>query len=249
MINNDLFMTIVVMFVLSILCLLVLVGVAVWSGVEFYKSKTFKFLPIKISLIVISLLVIYLGIPFWFLGAAYNNYDSEKAEHFYDLAIKTALMPSVKALMYNEKGAYYAISFRGTEAIAAYEKSYEIKKDEAPLHQLCLLYTVKGDYDKAVGTCVQTSHNQMAAINSILNKNYPLALNVINIEFKNEQPTCWDYAVRGYIYRALGRKERFESDFETAFNLCPNNVKLNDIYENSRYYEEYYIDLRKKFHF
>ena len=104
MINNDLFMTIVVMFVLSILCLLVLVGVAVWSGVEFYKSKTFKFLPIKISLIVISLLVIYLGIPFWFLGAAYNNYDSEKAEHFYDLAIKTALMPS--AVSYTHLDVY-----------------------------------------------------------------------------------------------------------------------------------------------
>lgn len=249
MINNDLFITIVVMFVLSILSLFVLAGVAIWSGVEFYKYKTFKFLPVKLSLILIPLLVIYFGIPFWFLGAAYNNYNSEKAESFYDLAIKTALLPSVKALMHYEKGSFYSLAFKGSDAINAYEKSYEIKKDDAPLHQLCLLYTVKGDYDKAVGTCVQTSHNQMAAINSILNKNYPLALNVINIEFKNEQPTCWDYAVRGYIYRALGRKDRFESDFDTAFNLCPKNDKLRELYENSSYYEEYYTDLRKKFHF
>lgn len=249
MINNDLFITIVVMFVLSILCLVVLVGVALWSGIEFYKYKTFKFLPIKISLILISFLVIYLGVPFWFLGAAYKNYNNAKAEHFYNLAIQTALLPSVKALMHYEKGSFYSLAFKGSDAINAYEKSYEIKKEDAPLHQLCMLYTVKGDYDKAVGTCVQTSHNQMAAINSILNKNYPLALNVINIEFKNEQPTCWDYAVRGYIYRALGRKDRFESDFDTAFNLCPKNDKLRELYENSSYYEEYYTDLRKKFHF
>ena len=55
--------------------------------------------------------------------------------------------------------------------------------------------------------------------------------------------------VRGYIYRALGRKDRFESDFDTAFNLCPKNDKLRELYENSSYYEEYYTDLRKKFHF
>lgn len=237
------------MFVLSILSILILAGLAIWSGFDLCKYKALKFLPVKIPFLVVSLLVIYMSIPFWLLAAAYKVDDNAKAETFYNLAIKTSLFPSVKALLYSEKGSYYSMNFNGGKAIDAYEKSYAVKKDDIALTQLCLLYTIKGDYDKAIATCVQTSHNQMAAINSILNKNYTLALNVINIELENDKPSCWDYAVRGYIYRALDKKVLSQSDFDTAFEMCPENNRLNELYENENYYEEHYTNLRKKYHF
>lgn len=249
MINNDLFTTTVIMFVLTIISVLFLGGVAAWCGFDIYQRKAGNFWQVKVSSILLILFVLYFGIPFWLLAAAYNVKDVAKAERFYNLAIQTSIFPSVKSLLYSEKGAYYSMTYNGAKAIDAYEKAYEIKKDDTHLHQLCLLYTIKGDYDKAVGTCVQTSHNQMAAINSIINKNYQLALNVINMEFKDENPSCWDYAVRGYIYRELNRKDLSEVDFAKAFELCPNNSRLNQVYENSNYYDEYYANLRKNFHF
>lgn len=249
MINNDLFITIVVMFLLSLLCLLALAGTSIWSGVDLRKYKTLRFIPVKILIVCVSLFVIYLGVPFWFLTAAFRHHDSANVEQFYDFAIKTAVFPSVKAFMYAEKGAFYLASFNGNNAIDAYEKSYQIKNSDIPLQQLCLLYTIKGDYDSAVATCIETSHNQMAAINSILNKNYTLALKVINVEFQDNQPACWDYAVRGHIHRALENKDLFKSDLDNALKLCPDNVRIKEIYNNSDYYENYYSDLRKKFHF
>lgn len=250
MINNDLFITVVVMVLLSIVSVIAIVVLSAFSGIELYRTKKLKYAYAKIGVIVAALFILYLGLPFWLLSAAYKTEDLSHAGKYYDLALKTSLFPSVKAVMYSEKGSYYNSAFRGEDAIAEFEKAYSINKDEMVLAQLCLLYTIKGDKENAIAACVQTKSNQLAAINGILNKDYTIALNLIDMEIQNdEKPSCHDYAVRGYIYRALGQNELFLSDYNTAVKMCPKNEKLKELYNNKNYYEEHYANLKKKYKF
>lgn len=249
MIGNDLFITVVVMFLLSgiaiLLLLITLIIVAVNSG----SQKKLVVSPVQIVISLLSLVILYLGVPFWFLSQAQNK-EGVEAEKLYKLAVKTALIPSVKSEMLQFSGSYYVTVFNGKEAVKAFEQSLKINENKVSVSQLCNLYTIKGDYDAAIGMCEKFNLRQIIAVNYILQNDYKNAYEVINKKIQNgENITYWDYATRAYINRKTGKKDLFEQDYQKALESCPNNEVLKKLYKNENYYKDLYSEYKKQYNF
>ena len=250
MIQNDLFITTVVMFLLSVIAFLLIFSVLIVTGFKYAESKKFKITPLNCGILIAALFILYLGLPFWFLSAAYKAEESEKAEKLYKLSINTSVIPSVKSFMTAELGEHYLQNFDGKQAIIAFENSRKIRDDKHASVMLCLLYSYKGDTENAVESCSKNDYFQSVAINYILAKDYKNAMEVINKSLKSDKkPSCWDYAVRAYIYRKLGKNDLFEKDYQKAKSLCPQSKPLESLYKNKNYYEEYYAQKKKEFKF
>ena len=249
MIQDDLLITIVIMFLLSILAVLLILFVMIFTGVNFYKTKKFKINPVHSIIIVISFIILYLGLPFWFLGAA-NDAEAARAENMHKLSVKTSVLPSVKSFMLAELGGYYMRYFEGEKAIKAFEESIKIKENKPSSASLCLLYSFKADREKAIDMCSRVEAMQTVAIMHILEKDYKTATGIINklIETR-KHPECWNYAIRAYINRKNGNEARFESDYRQAETMCPGSKELESLYKNKNYYEDFYSQKKKEFKF
>ena len=251
MINNDLFITVVVMFLLAFVAVLLLLVISIFVCVNSYKQKSLKITRLQVILASISFIILYLTLPFGLLAASHKATQND-AEKLHKLAIKTAVIPSVKAEMLKELGSYYLISQQGEKALQFFENSVKTSENKEAISQLCLLYTVKGDYDLALSTCKKTGLEQIIAVNYILQEDYKKAYGVINVKMqknKNKNITCWDYAIRGYINRKLGKRNLFEIDYAKAKKLCPDNQLLQELYQNENYYKDAYSKYRKYYNF
>ena len=248
MIAGDLLITVVVMVLLSTIAVLLLLYILVITGVKFYENKKLQISPVNIVIVLISLFILYLGLPFWFLKAAYSA-EGENAETLHKVSINTALLPSVRSFMKAELGAYYMRIFEGEKAIKAFEDSMKIQENKHSSVMLCMLYSFKGDRENAVDMCLKTGMHQLAAVNYSLKKDYEKSLDIINREIESDKDECWNYAVRASVNRKLGSNEQFEKDYKKAKSLCPNNKQLDSLYKNKNYYEEYYEQKKKEFRF
>lgn len=248
MIEGDLLITVVVMVLLSTITVLLLLYVLVITGVKFYENKKLQISPVNIVIVLISLFILYLGLPFWFLKAAYSV-EGENAETLHKVSVNTALLPSVRSFMKAELGSYYMRIFEGEKAIGAFEDSMKIQENKHSSVMLCMLYSFKGDRENAVDMCLKTGMHQLAAVNYSLKKDYQQALDIINKEISSDKDTCWNYALRASVYRKLGKKDLFEQDYKTAKSLCPGNTKLDEIYADENYYENFYNQKKKEFKF
>lgn len=250
MINNDLFMTVVIMFMLSFVAILILLVVLIFVFINSYKQKKLKISPVQIVLTVLSFIILYLGMPFWILSFALQA-EKNKAEQLYKSAVLVSIIPSVKTKMLEELGSYYAVYFDGQNAITSFEKALKINDSIVSTVHLCRLYTIKGDYNSAINMCENFGLFQLVAINYILLDDYKKAYEVINKELQqdNKSLTCWDYATRAYIYRQNGKKDLFEKDYKKAIELCPENEGLKNLYKNKNYYKDLYSQYKKQYNF
>ena len=248
MIAGDLLITVVVMVLLSTIAVLLLLYILVITGVKFYENKKLQISPVNIVIVLISLFILYLGLPFWFLKAAYSA-EGENAETLHKVSINTALLPSVRSFMKAELGAYYMRIFEGEKAIKAFEDSMKIQENKHSSVMLCMLYSFKGDRENAVDMCLKTGMHQLAAVNYSLKKDYEKSLNIINREIESDKDTCWNYALRASVNRKLGKKDLFERDYKNAKSLCPGNAALDKLYKAENYYENVYNQKKKEFRF
>lgn len=249
MIGNDLFITVVVMFLLSFVAILLLLIVFIFVFINSYKQKKLKISTVQIALSVLSFIILYLGAPFWFLSLAQNK-EGVESEKLYKLAVKTALIPSVKSEMLQFLGSYYVTVYYGKEAVKAFEQSLKINENKVSVSQLCNLYTIKGDYNAAILMCKKLNLQQIIAVNYILQNDYKNAYEVINEKIQNgENITYWDYATRAYINRKVNKKDLFEQDYQKALESCPNNERLKMLYKNENYYRDLYSEYKKQYNF
>ena len=249
MINNDLFITVVVMFLLSFVAILLLLIVLIFVFVNSYKQKTFKISPVQIWLSILSFIILYLGTPFWILAFAQNAKQSQ-AEQLYKLAVSVSVIPSVKANILEELGNHYVVFSDGQNAVKAFEDALDLNESKIATVQLCRLYTIKGEYNSAINMCQKLELLQIIAVNYILQDDYKIAYEVINKKIQNnKKPTCWDYATRAYIYRQTGKKDLFEKNYKKALELCPDSEALKNLYKNKNYYKDLYSQYKKQYNF
>lgn len=250
MINDDVFMTIFIMILASFTFLLLIISMIIISAVEIFRFHKIKWLPVKVGIGLLGCLVLYLSIPWWLFICAYNPKWSDRAEYLHKLAINSTTIPSVKANLYKYLGIYYERNLRGADAIAAYENSYKVKESKSILSHLCNIYTIKGDNSAAIAACIACEDQKMLVINNILTKEYLIALENINIEINSSKKAdCSAYALRGYIYRAIGDDEKAEIDLSKALELCPNDLRLKGVRHYENFYEGYYNAKKKEFGF
>ena len=148
MINDDLFLTVLLIFLLSVVAVLSLISVLIINFIKFSKDKKSKVSPYTYVVIVISLLILCSGLPFWLLAAAYDA-NNELAEKLHKLSVKISVFPSVKSFMTEELGAFYMRNYEGKKAIDAFENSIKIKDNKQSSAMLCLLYSANGERESA----------------------------------------------------------------------------------------------------
>lgn len=248
MINGDDFLTFIVMALLSVFSLLGVILIIIKHILAFIKTKNFNSGVVEYIFIIVCLVFQYLALPWWLTSAAFNMKDYAKAEGFYKAAVKTALIPSVKAFAYENLAYYYGIRFEGQKSIDAFVKSNAIKPNPGNNAKLCLLYSFKGDTENAINSCLNSESYRLAAVNYSMTKNYKKALETLNKRF-DENPGCWDYAVRGYIYGKAGDKNAFKKDTDKALEMCPDYKQLRDFTKNPDYYEKLFAKNKKKYKF
>ena len=249
MINNDLFITVVVMFLLSFVAILLILIVLIFVFVNSYRQKTFKISPVQIGLLILSFVILYLGMPFWILAYAQNANQSQ-VERLYKLTVLVSAIPSVKANMLEELGNYYVAFSDGQNAVKAFEDALDLNESKIATVQLCRLYTIKGEYNSAINMCQKLELSQLIAVNYILQDDYKMAYEAINRKIQNnKKPTCWDYATRAYIYRQTGKNDLFEKDYKKALELCPDSEALKNLYKNKNYYKDLYLQYKKQYNF
>ncbi len=249
MIQNDLFLTTVVMFLLSVVALIIILSIVILYSISFIKVKQIKITPLNLGILIISTFILYLGLPFWLLGLAYSSQD-KNAEILHKSAITFSIIPSVKNFMQTELGAYYMTKFEGEKAIIAFEKSLKNKNNKYTLATLCLLYSFKGDRQKAIKMCTDSNLMQNVAINYILKKDYNTALNIINQSIKtdNRKTSCLDHTIKAHIYRKLKQQTFFEQEYKKVKLKCPD-IQQKKFYKNTNYYEDLYAQKKKEFKF
>lgn len=249
MINDDLFLTVLLMFLLSFVAVLLLIAVFILNFIKFSKDKKSKVSPYTPVVIIISLFILYSGLPFWLLAAAYDA-NNEVAENLHKLSAKISMFSSVKSFMTEELGAFYMRNYEGKKAIDAFENSIKIKENKQSSAMLCLLYSANGERENAFKMCSNANAFQSVAVNYILAEDYKKAVEVINNSINTRKsPSCWDYAIRAYIYRKTGKKDLFENDYKKAESLCPDSSQLKDLYKNENYYTDFYKNLKKDYKF
>lgn len=249
MINDDLFITAIVMFLVSVAAALALLVVLLITGINWYRNKRLKISLIEAGLILGSIFVLYLGVPFWCLAIA-GNMELDKAETMHILSVKTSLLPSVRSFMEAELGASYMANFEGQKAIDAYEASIKIRDNKFSAANLCLLYLYKGDLQNAISMCTKENLMQSAAAGYILQNDYETSMEVVDNTIKSSQKvSCWNFAQKAYIYRKLGNQDMFKEFYKKAEALCPGNAALKRLYENKNYYSDFYMQKKKEFNF
>lgn len=214
--------------------------------IDIFKKREIKNKIIKFFLIFVCVTGMILSLPFWFAGMSFSvAKTNEEIESYSKLAVKTAILPSVKSYMYYELGNVYQVFFEdGKKAIENYEKS----KEPYTCVNLCTLYIYKRDYDNALKNCSDAKLYQLTAINYILQNDYKQALNSIDKKLQNpKNANCTDYAVRGYIYRKAGQSVLSDKDFDKALKMCPKSEKIKNIYSNENYFDELYTKKRKEY--
>lgn len=249
MINNDLFITVLVMFLLSFVAILLILIVLIFVFVNSYKQKVLKISPVQIGLFILSLVILYLGMPFWALAFAQKAQQAQ-AGQLYKFAVLVSAIPSVRANMLEELGNHYVAFSDGQNAVKAFEDALDLNESKIATVQLCRLYTIKGEYNSAINMCQKLELLQIIAVNYILQDDYKMAYKTIDKKIQdNKKPTCWDYATRAYIYRQIGKNDLFEKDYKKALELCPDSEALKNLYKNKNYYKDLYSQYKKQYNF
>ena len=229
--------------------------------IEQIKNKKITRKIIKFSILGISFICIYLTLCWWFLAIAMNSKNIQIAEKYHNLAVKTAIIPSVKSYMYYNEGAFYEYTHNGEKAILSFNKAVSNTNPQtcniknypnkackdyifSSFISLCNLYTIKGDSEKGTLICSNVGLYNMTVVNYLLKKDYTNALNKINenitrFENSNKKPDGLSYAIRGNIYEHLGKAKEAQKDYKKAQTIS-KNTRIKQIQNNKNFYEDFY---------
>ncbi len=245
----------------SFVALLIFIISGLTIIIEQIKTKKITHKIIKFSFLGISFICLYLTLCWWFLALAINCKDIQIAEKYHNLAVKTAIIPSVKSYMYYNEGSFYEYTHNGEKAILSFNKAisdtnpktcniqnYQNKDCKSYIFSsyisLCNLYTIKGDSEKGTAVCNNVGLYNMAVVNYLLKKDYTNALNKINenitrFETSNKRPDGLSYAIRGNIYEHIGKTQEAQKDYLKAQTIS-KNAKIKQIKNNKNFYEDFY---------
>lgn len=229
--------------------------------IEQIKNKRISHRIIKFSFLGISFICIYVTLSWWFLALAANCKEIQIVEKYHNLAVKTAIIPSVKSYMYYNEGAFYESTHNGEKALLSFNKAISNTNPQTCNIQnypnkdckdyifssyisLCFLYTIKGDFEKGTAACNNIGLYNMTVINYLLKKDYTNALNKINenitrFETSNKRPDGLSYAIRGNIYEHIGKNKEAQKDYQKAQTIS-KNAKIKQIQNNKNFYEDFY---------
>ena len=259
----------VITYIIAIISVIIFILSALFIIIEFciYKKNTYK--AITYTFLGISIIGIYLTLPWCFLGLATNT-NSSKAESYYKMAVNTALLPTVKSYMLYNLGKYNeTISKNGDKAIENYEKaiSNENIKTCNPnnlnnnsckdyifisLVSLCYLYSYKQDTNNCEKVCNAVGLQYITAEHYIQKRDYNNALAILNTQINNPDQKDNNlgraYAMRAYIYEKLGKHNEAKKEFETAKKFSNSQI-ITELQNNNNYYEDFYNKQRLEYKF
>lgn len=202
-----------------------------------------------ISTISILAISITLGIPWAYLAKAFSSpQPSAQAEEYYKSAIKSAIIPRARATANLELARYYLTEeHNGIKALKHFEEAYKYKKSYKDMTALGMIYTAKGDYEKAINVEKDQNAYTAIAINYIFLKDYTNALKYVNTAIEKNPANCWNYRTRAVIYENLKQRNSALEDYQTAIKYCPfrEDEIHKDIENYKTSFKEDYEDLKK----
>jgi tetratricopeptide (TPR) repeat protein len=219
--------------IISIIAL-ILVPIVVIAGIFMYKRTKNKFiLPCVTVALIFLLLLILWSLSWWFTFKAYTSVSTDnldKEAEYHTLAAKVAIFPSTRAVMYSNLASYQFLSLHdGPSAIKSYEKACKYTKNCGKM-PLGIIYSIKGDYKKAIDIYSKQQNYHGIATDYILMKDYPKALIAINKAInnaKNERTLTESIRTRAIIYKRMKNDKLAQKDFKTLLDTYNKQIKRN----------------------
>ena len=202
------------------------------------KRKNLKW--IYSGIIVVSIFVILLYIPWFFKNKALNSKADDDIIKYDIYAAKTAILPPIKGYMYDRlAGDYLTIKKDLDKGIKYQELACKYSKDSYDLYFLSYLYEVKGDYDKALNL-IESSKGRPSRIAKIhfLKGDTNKALEILNKAIEGKDAGIWEYMYRANIYDYLGKSSLAQKDYKKAIEINPeaeNYPIIKEIRGNKNY--------------
>jgi len=210
---------------------------------------------------ILTIVGMYLYIPFHFLKTGFENEQPEKLQ----TAIKLSINPYEKRICWNFLASIYAHdNFKqgikdGNKAIEYMEKSIQGEYEKYNLDTILLgiWYSIKGDQEK-VFELNKKVHNNLALRNIyIMNNEYEKTLTTFNFEKKNIE-----YYLIADLYKKLGDTSKSKESldianevFERQLNYYKNEKERNllknntEKYKTTENYKKWILQQRKEYKF
>ncbi len=203
---------------IPILSIISLIGIIVILGIHFAKKLKFKIHDY--ILILLFLIGIYLSIPYLLMFSANgdaSNIDIPKMQ----TAAKLVLTPYEKNMHYRFISLAYENKHDGEKAIEYAEKAINgnYKKNEYTTYFLARLYSIKGDYDKAIELDKITPRNSLSTCGYVHVGDYKKALEVLDKE-RNVPSINF---LKALYYRELGN----DKEADRLYKLAEEQIRQN----------------------
>lgn len=238
---NDIFTTIIVSFIISLISIILLLIATILLAIFYQKYNSKKLLTSYILILCFSLFGVSISLPWLFLNRAITQTTNDKAVKYYELALHTSLLPKVKASMYDFISShYFAVDKNLPLAIENCEKANQLKGDLELSCMLWDMYLINKEYDKALNQLKFTKvpHPQIESMIYLLKGDTKTAIEIISDKI-NSTPTGWDYAHRGNYYSYAGNSTEAQNDYQKAIELSPklkDNQRFNEMRSNKNYF-------------
>lgn len=247
---NDIFSTIAITFLISLLSIGVILLSTILFIIFFRKNKDKKLITQYIIVLAISIFGIYISIPWIFLNEATHSNNHKVTEKYYKIALKTSVFPKVKATIHEYLAShYYTVDKNLPLAIENCEKFYKLKGDLPSYCPLWDMYLINKDYDKAIEQLTQNNMIQMKAVVYLLKGDTQTAIETIS-EKITIYPQAWDYAYRANFYSYAGKSDLAQIDYKKAIELDKNMEKypkFNQMHSNKNYFFDQLKKNRKEY--
>lgn len=242
---NDVFATIAITFLISLVSLFAIFVATILFIVFYKKNRKKKLIVGYLITLGVSIFGMYISLPWIFLNEAVHQTDNKLAVAYYDTALKTAVFPKVKATIYDFKASHYFIGEKNLPlAIENCEKFNLLKGDLPGDCGLWDMYIINKDYDKAIELLTKKNMTQMKAVVYLLKGETKAAIEILTQKI-NIAPKAWDYAYRANFYDYAGKHDLAVKDYEKALELNPNmNTYPN--FKAMRANKNYFFDKLKQ---
>lgn len=182
--------------------------------------------------LIFSLFGVYQAVPHYFEVKAATALDDEGVVKNYEMAIKTAVLPMHKGMLYAGLASYYG-SKNLPLSLKYYEKTFKYTKNYESYNiwlTASLTYYLNGDFDKVIEIAdVLKNCNLLKSEAYIMKGDFNNALSVVNIELEKNSNSWYALALRANILRNLNKEKEALLDYNRALKLCKYENQYNTI--------------------
>lgn len=212
------FMTMLVMWIVGIICFIGLIVLFLISFVAHFRSKEHSwYSKAKWVLGGICIIGIVLALPYFIFSLAMLQKNTEDSIKCLKVAESIAVIPSIKAELNYTLVGFYTILKDGNNAIKYYERGVKFAGKPNKMYQylICPVYFGKGDKEKVLETC----NPGMISLYYLNSGDLKSALDNINshINTLDEQKLndiCNARSIRAAINKKIGDKAAYKSDVD-----------------------------------